>query len=132
MVGDVNIFIYKSSDEDVSETCGHQQDTLPWIVEIEIMVAEPTAKRQSIGKVAVIWMMNYVSTHASEIFNESHAKYVFKAKIGRENYPSISMFESLGYQQTKVIEVFQEIHFTYPLERCNPSIAVPYKEISII
>jgi len=72
MVGDVNLF-FNDQDNDLS------------IAEIEIMIAEPTARGRGMGKEGVGMMMQY----AVEALGVTR----FYCKISEENEASLRMFE---------------------------------------
>ncbi|KAM3958247.1 microtubule-associated Nat9 [Aphomia sociella] len=86
MIGDTNIFI---TDK---ENC---------IGEIEIMIAEPSARGKKLGWEAVILMLIY------------GIKYIklktFEAKISVTNVISIKMFEKLGFSEISKSDIFQEV-----------------------
>lgn len=86
MIGDTNIFI---------------TDNVSAIGEIEIMIAEESARGKKLGWEAVILMLLY----GIKFINLK----VFEAKISLENKISISMFKKLGFEEKSKSEVFQEI-----------------------
>ncbi|XP_075981947.1 microtubule-associated Nat9 isoform X2 [Anticarsia gemmatalis] len=86
MVGDTNIFII-------------DQETATG--EIEIMIAEASARGKKFGWEAVILMLLYGIEHV-------HLK-LFEAKISLSNVISINMFKKLGFREKSKSEVFQEI-----------------------
>ncbi|XP_061709449.1 alpha/beta-tubulin-N-acetyltransferase 9 [Cydia pomonella] len=86
MIGDTNIFI-KDSDSSTGE--------------IEIMIAEKTARGKRRGQEAVILMLLY----GIKDINLKH----FEAKISLNNLISISMFQKLGFEEISRSDVFQEV-----------------------
>lgn len=94
MIGDTNIFIINSEIG---------------IGEIEIMIAEKTARGKKLGWEAVILMLIYSIKHIKQ--------KVFEAKILLENTISIEMFKKLGFVEKTRSEVFQEI--TLEKEVCD-------------
>ena len=46
----------------------------------------------------------------------------FIAKIGRDNTPSIKLFESLGFEIAKVVEVFNEVELRFSGEAQWPAV----------
>lgn len=86
MVGDTNIFI---TDNELG------------VGEIEIMIAEESARGKKFGWEAVALMFLYGIQHI-------HLK-TFEAKISLSNSISIKMFQKLGFQEKSLSEVFQEI-----------------------
>ncbi|XP_071509110.1 N-acetyltransferase 9-like protein [Diadema antillarum] len=97
MCGDVNLFFNVSED--------------PSSAEIEIMVAEQACRGKGIGKEAILIMMHYGVRFLKV------KKYV--AKIGEKNTVSLQLFKKLGFQETSVSKVFQEV--TLELE-VNPDV----------
>lgn len=86
MIGDTNIFI-----TDNEFTAG----------EIEIMIAEESARGKKLGWEAVILMLLYGIQHINLKLIES--------KISLTNSISIKMFKKLGFQEKSVSDVFQEV-----------------------
>lgn len=86
MAGDVNLFL----DD------GRQN-----VAEIEIMIAEPSCRRNGLGKEALLTMMDYGIT------NLGIQKY--EAKIGCSNVASLTLFQKLGFTEVSVSEVFKEV-----------------------
>lgn len=111
MIGDTNIFI-TDKEADTGE--------------IEIMIAEDSARGKKLGWEAVIMMLLYGITHI-------HLK-TYEAKISLTNEISIRMFKKLGFEENSISDVFQEItlkkkvsdewnewlakHFQYEIESC--------------
>lgn len=93
MVGDVNLFF---NDEDNLSTA-----------EIEIMIAESSARGRGLGKEALCCMMRY----GFEKLNLT----VITAKVAYNNKPSINMFEKIGFQEISRSDVFEEITFELKL-----------------
>ncbi|XP_052052878.1 alpha/beta-tubulin-N-acetyltransferase 9 isoform X2 [Apodemus sylvaticus] len=77
MVGDVNLFLTDLED--------------PTLGEIEVMIAEPSCRRQGLGTEASLLIMSYGVTKLGLT--------KFEAKIGQENEPSIRMFQKLHFKQ---------------------------------
>ncbi|XP_048006324.1 alpha/beta-tubulin-N-acetyltransferase 9 [Leguminivora glycinivorella] len=86
MIGDTNIFI-KGSDASTGE--------------IEIMIAEKTARGKRLGWEAVILMLLYG-------IKEIKLQH-FEAKILMKNSISIEMFQKLGFEETSTSDVFKEV-----------------------
>ncbi|XP_049888078.1 alpha/beta-tubulin-N-acetyltransferase 9 isoform X1 [Pectinophora gossypiella] len=111
MIGDTNIFIVDRELE---------------IGEIEIMLAEETARGKKLGWEAVILMLLYGIKHI-------HLK-MFEAKISFSNEISITMFKKLGFEEKSRSDVFQEVtlqkkvteewiewlskHYQYEIQTC--------------
>ncbi|BFZ17669.1 hypothetical protein BsWGS_20708 [Bradybaena similaris] len=103
MVGDVNIF-YQS---DVHERLEG---------EIEIMIAEPSARGRGLGKEALCSMMRYAQ--------DSLKTKTFISKIGCENVASLKLFQSLGFTEISRSEVFQEA--TLAFDASDPTVFFPW------
>ncbi|KAL3877129.1 hypothetical protein ACJMK2_034882 [Sinanodonta woodiana] len=87
MVGDVNLFFNDPDD--------------PSSAEIEIMIAETSARGKGLGKEALLHMMRY----GMVMLNVSR----YTAKIGFSNLPSLNMFHNIGFKEVSRSEVFQEV-----------------------
>jgi RimJ/RimL family protein N-acetyltransferase len=96
MVGDVNMFVR------VEEEVNDEGEVVEAIIEgeIEIMIAEETARRKGLGERAVGCMIEYGKRLGVErIF----------VKIGDGNVASRILFEEkLGFQKVRYVECFQE------------------------
>lgn len=90
MCGDVNLFF---NDADGDRGVG----------EIEIMIAEPGSRRKGIAAEALTLFMAY--THAALGVER------WVAKVGQANTASLSLFQRLGFAQTKVVACFAEVHY---------------------
>jgi RimJ/RimL family protein N-acetyltransferase len=86
MIGDVNLFV---NEED------------PTAAEIEVMIAEKCYRRQGYGREALSIMLAYGT--------QELAVSSFTAKISLKNEPSLSLFQTLGFQYVCTSEIFQEI-----------------------
>lgn len=86
MIGDTNIFI---TDNEFAAG------------EIEIMIAEESARGKKFGWEAVILMLLYGIEHIN--------LKLIEAKIALTNNISIKMFKKLGFQEKSISEVFQEV-----------------------
>lgn len=89
MVGDTNIFL--SRDEETNDLHG----------EIEIMIAEESARGKGFGWESTQIMLSYAM--------EALGVKMFVAKIGLDNERSIRMFEKMGFKEESRSEVFQEV-----------------------
>jgi len=96
MIGDTNLYldvVYEESESNAT-------------AEIEIMIAEPSARRKGYATEALQLMLQFGQC--------SLGKTKFLAKIKDDNKPSIRLFESLGFTFLSQNAVFQEV--TYRLE----------------
>lgn len=107
MIGDVNLFLHNNNsqpDEGKSDFIS-SADSHPLIdAELEIMIAEPSARRKGYALEALRTMMAYAGRPPLSIKPES-----FLVRIGKENTQSISMFTKLGFSTVKEVAVFQEV-----------------------
>lgn len=92
LIGDTNLFI--SSDEDDPE-CKTG--------EMEIMIAEKSARGKGLGWEATLLMLKYCIENV-------HIKSVL-AKIGFENNKSIYLFTKLGFMEESRSTIFEEITY---------------------
>lgn len=87
MIGDTNLFF------------SGEEDTM--VAEAEIMIAEPWARGKKCGWMAMLLMLLYGITYLNV------KQYV--VKIALDNEISIKMFSNMGFVQTSVSAVFEEI-----------------------
>ncbi|XP_077297749.1 microtubule-associated Nat9 [Arctopsyche grandis] len=86
MIGDTNLFI--SADD-------------PAKAEVEIMVAEPSARKKGFGREATTMMMLYGI--------ENLRLKTFEVKISLDNTISINMFKQFDFREEAVSQVFHEV-----------------------
>ncbi|PWN38991.1 hypothetical protein IE81DRAFT_335759 [Ceraceosorus guamensis] len=103
MVGDVNLFLSLDDDE-----------------EVEIMIAEPRARRQGLAFESLCLLLRYATTTASASTSASNsssllplAPSAFRAKIGLSNAKSRALFAKLGFEEHKVVKVFEEVELRW-------------------
>eukprot|EP00937_MAST-01D_sp_MAST-1D-sp2_P007690 g7690.t1 len=89
MVGDVNLF-FNDPDGDKG------------VCELEIMIADPAARRGGLGSEAALLMMRYAMERLAP------PVWRFFCKIGDANEASISMFKRLGFVVCGHVAAFQE------------------------
>ncbi|XP_046326244.2 N-acetyltransferase 9-like protein isoform X1 [Haliotis rufescens] len=87
MVGDVNLFFNEQGEKHVAE--------------IEIMIAESSARGRGLGKEALLSMMRYGI--------EALGLTKITAKIGFSNAPSLAMFNKLGFVEVSRSDMFKEV-----------------------
>ncbi|EDO03583.1 hypothetical protein SS1G_06064 [Sclerotinia sclerotiorum 1980 UF-70] len=97
MIGDINLFLTEADEDE--EGC---------IGEIEIMIAESSARGNGLGRSAVLSFMEYLRRHLERILEEyregiqgekegGEMKLLqLRVKIGGKNVGSIRLFESVG------------------------------------
>ncbi|XP_055837176.1 alpha/beta-tubulin-N-acetyltransferase 9 [Episyrphus balteatus] len=93
LVGDTNLFLRIDEDE--------ENNTKVRVAEAEIMIAEPSFRRQGLGWEAMLLLLKYAQK------NLPIDK--FEVKIGFENVKSINMFEKMKFIETYRTEVFKEV-----------------------
>lgn len=79
----------------------HNDEDQEKVGEIEIMIAEPAARRKGFGKEAVCLMLLFAIKQLDVT--------MCIAKIGLDNRKSIEMFKKLHFTEVCRSEVFQEI-----------------------
>lgn len=122
-VGDVNIFIHEYlQDDDDGDNDGNSssddrvvglddETPPPTVAEIEIMIAEVSARRKGYGAIAVKALTQY----SVEYLGMER----IIAKISEDNTPSRCMFEKLGYIVYATVECFEEVHLDWKLKRAK-------------
>jgi len=91
MVGDVNLF-FNGTDDEGEEDRG--------VCEVEVMLAEPAARRRGLGTEAVQLLLGYAAQRC--------AVRRFYCKIGDANTASIAMFKRLGFAVCNHVAAFEE------------------------
>jgi RimJ/RimL family protein N-acetyltransferase len=102
MIGDVNMFLTTSEDEEAGE--------MRLIGELELMIATKQNQSKGLGRAALLTFLRYITEHEDDIVEEflssgAHACQKRRlsclcAKIGEQNNRSIGLFESLGFFKT--------------------------------
>jgi RimJ/RimL family protein N-acetyltransferase len=119
MMGDINLFLKEIEPESETGSAGDVTG------EINLMIAEHSARGKGYGIEALKTFLWYIVQYRSKILEEfAQGKHFrvrnlvsLEAKIGKNNTPSIKLFERLGF--TKVSEepnYFGEFDFTLSLE----------------
>ena len=140
MIGDVNVFFSPVQSDDVDEdeidgdagdrgqtTADTTQEHDSYEGELELMIAEPSARRRGFGRLAVLAMMQYTLAHTDDILAAQLASGVerqrrlvsFTVKIGSTNTPSIRLFESLGFVERKYSAFFNEHELAIDVGDCQ-------------
>ncbi|XP_006457332.1 hypothetical protein AGABI2DRAFT_123203 [Agaricus bisporus var. bisporus H97] len=140
MVGDVNLFLKGTrpgSAHSVQET-GDDDDDDDFEVEIEIMIAERAYWRQGFALESILLLLEYatgkgwdfVTSSLSHTGLQPFLNYIqtvqaplslssiitpdrLVVRISDSNEPSIRLFEKLGFETTKKVEIFQEVEMRW-------------------
>eukprot|EP00038_Savillea_parva_P012175 m.202805 g.202805 ORF g.202805 m.202805 type:complete len:267 (+) comp21917_c0_seq1:82-882(+) len=110
MVGDVNLFLNDPHDTTAAE--------------IDVMVAEPTARGCGVGREAVLLMMHYGMTRLK--------LEKFVAKIDLDNAPSLGLFTKLGFVKVSECTDFNEATLELSVAPPPTSIETLWTEVSPI
>lgn len=92
MVGDVNLFFNDHED--------------PKAAEVELMIAEPAARRRGLGREAVEAMFAYAVRELGAT--------LFRTKIGEDNEPSLRLFRDMGFKDVSYSTHFKEFTLELP------------------
>jgi len=98
IVGDVNLFLLARND-DTDEECEEEKDMQ---AEVEVMIASRRHRRLGLATEAVQLMMAFARQYLG--------LNTFIAKIGSDNVASIGLFQRLGFQIFRRVDVFSEVH----------------------
>lgn len=104
MIGDTNLFFnqdYFLPESDDEDQFDFNNEII--VAEVEIMIAEPEARRKGFGKEALLLMLKYAQ---SELFVQE-----FVSKIGYDNMASQNLFTKLQFEEQSRSVVFKEITF---------------------
>lgn len=99
MIGDVNLFLSTEENDDKSPSAATSPKRR---AEMEIMIAEPSARRQGYA----LGTMQVFLSWASEALNLPPS--AFFARVGAGNAGSIALFEKLGFRKGQYVAVFDE------------------------
>lgn len=92
MVGDVNLYLQPDTEEGKK------------VAEVEVMIAEPAARRKGLAKTALRIMMAFAVEHLQTD--------IFVAKVLDHNKASIALFtDALDFEEERKVPVFGEIHY---------------------
>ncbi|KIO24786.1 hypothetical protein M407DRAFT_15364 [Tulasnella calospora MUT 4182] len=105
MIGDVNLFFNRTADEEGNDALE---------VECEVMIAEPEYRGKGLGHAALSMLLSYASLPVPDGLGVPTSCFV--AKVGLENLPSRALFRKLGFKETKVVEIFNEVELKYDTE----------------
>ncbi|KAG8965126.1 N-acetyltransferase 9 [Tulasnella sp. 408] len=115
MIGDVNLFFNRTAGEEGNDALE---------VECEVMIAgellpfhdrsQPEYRGKGSGHAALSMLLSYASLPVPDGLGVPRSCFI--AKIGLENLPSRSLFRKLGFRETKVVEVFNQVELKYDTE----------------
>ena len=114
MVGDVNLFRSYIDGDEMDHTSAHSSSSQRQRkqAELNVMIAEPSARRKGIGTEACQLMMLYGIQ-----FLGIESYFV---KISENNLPSKTMFErALGFKQCNYVECFREYELDFLCTKQN-------------
>jgi RimJ/RimL family protein N-acetyltransferase len=118
MIGDINLFLKEVESE---SDMGDARDITG---EINLMIAEPSARGKAYGIEALKTFLWYVMEHQSNILEEfARGKHCraqnllsLEAKIGKNNIQSIKLFERVGFKKvSETPNYFEEFDFALSL-----------------
>lgn len=99
MIGDTNLFLINGGEDSELES----------EVELEIMIADPAARRKGLASESLKLLMIFA------IRERICPKRKFTVKIGVENFASCRMFEKFGFVKVGVNEIFNEVQYFFDL-----------------
>ncbi|KAI0037697.1 hypothetical protein FA95DRAFT_1506665 [Auriscalpium vulgare] len=95
MVGDVNLFLKNDRDDPEFE------------IEVEVMIADPAYRRQQLAHSALSLLLSYATSEPASPLPVPASRLV--VRISASNSPSIALFEKLGFEIVRRVEVFDEV-----------------------
>ncbi|KAM0690303.1 hypothetical protein Q7P36_009070 [Cladosporium allicinum] len=137
MIGDINLFLFEpevDDDDAEGEPSSNTGKSNAVVGEIELMIAQKDLHRQGYGRAALLSFVGYILDSWAQIgaeYDNSGSNGVAKSldylrvKINQTNARSISLFESIGFQQTATgANYFGEIELRWrpdhsALEKCK-------------
>lgn len=111
MIGDTNLFINQDyfvndDDEDNKNAENNTENNMSneiVVAEVEIMIAEKSARGKGFGREALLLMLKYGES--------SLGVQEYAAKIGYDNVKSQRLFERIQFEEQSKSEVFREITY---------------------
>ncbi|EIW84121.1 hypothetical protein CONPUDRAFT_151165 [Coniophora puteana RWD-64-598 SS2] len=116
MIGDVNLFLKGDVDDPESD----------FEAEAEIMIAEPTYRRQGLALEALQLMLSFATTSrfiasTSVVIPEPDTTLrplpidtsILVVRISASNAPSVALFRCLGFKIVRHVEVFNELEMRF-------------------
>ncbi|EUC40515.1 hypothetical protein COCMIDRAFT_41173 [Bipolaris oryzae ATCC 44560] len=120
MIGDVNLFLYpydNDDDEDNVQDEEKQNNEDLVVGELEIMIAEPSARGKGLAHEALQAFMWYISSSLPALLAEyaqqdkqrrTSLRYL-RVKIDKDNKRSLALFEKLGFKHSTGPNYFGEM-----------------------
>jgi RimJ/RimL family protein N-acetyltransferase len=124
MIGDVNLFLYPDPDFESTvsspETGGEHAGAVPIIGELEIMLAERSARRKGFAYNALRAFMAYITDAerlprileeyrlGSDERSERYLRYL-RVKVDKENSASLGLFGKVGFERVGEVNYFGEV-----------------------
>ncbi|RDB30015.1 N-acetyltransferase 9 [Hypsizygus marmoreus] len=134
MIGDVNLFLHGQIPNALTpftmrapDVSREDADDNDFEAELEIMIAEPAYRRKGLALETLQLMLRYATGAPSTYFGAPTASHdkpssvsslhippeSLVTRITESNTPSIRLFEKLGFQVTKRVEVFKEVEMRW-------------------
>ena len=110
LCGDINCFFSDfEKDYFVEQVVEAESNPIGLMGEINLMIAEKESRRKGIAHEALVLFIDYMKVHFPNL-------RAIIAKIQMSNYPSIKLFEKMGFVVFKRVECFQEIHYVMKID----------------
>lgn len=102
--------MFLSEVDEVNEdgSTDHTSNETGMAGELELMIAEPSARRKGYGKSALMLFMSYILAHVDRIGQPGSRLLHFTVKIGSANKASLALFEGIGFKRERYVEFFKE------------------------
>lgn len=114
MIGDVNLYLTKAEDGQEQE-----QDAPYTRAEVEVMIPNPSFRRQGTASLALRLLYLYTLKHLSATTTYDLSATSFFCKIGEANRRSVRLFEKLGFEEVAKSEVWKEVEMqSRSAEKC--------------
>ncbi|EUC31599.1 hypothetical protein COCCADRAFT_100868 [Bipolaris zeicola 26-R-13] len=119
MIGDVNLFLYPYDDDDEDNVQNEEKKNSEDFVvgELEIMIAQPSARGKGLAHEALQAFMWYISSSLPSLLAEytqqdkqrrASLRYL-RVKIDKDNKRSLALFEKLGFKHSTGPNYFGEL-----------------------
>jgi RimJ/RimL family protein N-acetyltransferase len=106
LCGDINCFFSDYYEDDWNLAIDPSTDQPPSgkVGELNLMIAEKSSRRRGIAREAISLFTEYMKGNMGDL-------KLLVAKIKLDNLASIRFFASIGFQEFKRVECFNEVHF---------------------